>query len=288
MLRHLVRPLSALAALPLAVPLAVLLAAPAAANNRPDVTVTPTVNGTSATVHVDINRGKQAIDSCGYVLDAAPGADCGSPIDGGKKQAGYDIGLSGLSGGSHTMAVTIVLTDGGGDSGSAEFTVVAGPRVFALAFSNVDGFPGFDPANDVLIAKLVDTTGDGLLDLGDTVVTERYPLDFAPTRFGPFGTFGLTSHEVANVSTTSSTSAVVTDGAGRQYSFGSSDTSQKYQEATSGTPRLETSIFDSFGSLDTIHAQSSAPSHPDTLVDPRIFGTDLGDSPFIDVVMDMP
>ena len=104
--RIMTRPLTALATLPLAVPLAVLLAAPVAANNRPHLTVTPTVSGTTATVDVAINRGKQAIATCSFVLDAAAATGCGDPIDGGKKAASFGLGLSGLRGGSHTVTVT--------------------------------------------------------------------------------------------------------------------------------------------------------------------------------------
>src|SRR6185369_3157662 len=109
-----------------AVALTVLVAVPAAANNRPAVTLTPTVTGTSAEVAVEINRGTQQIAVCSYVLDDGLATGCGDAASSGKKAASYDIGLSGLQGGTHTVTVTIVLTDGGGDSGAASFTVVAG------------------------------------------------------------------------------------------------------------------------------------------------------------------
>ena len=185
---------------------------------------------------------------------------------------------------SHTITVTIRLTDGGGASGSGSFSVVSGPRVFALAFSNVDGVSGYDAANDVLIAKLVDTNGDDLVDAGDTVITDRYPLDFSVTSFG---TFGVTSHVVANVAAATGTQASVTDASGRSYIIEARETAQRYLESTSTGSTFQTSIFDSIGGADLIVAQSSSPSQPGTVV-PRQIGGSAADSAFIDVVMNMP
>jgi hypothetical protein len=278
--RNLARLLPGVAALALAV----LVAGPASANNRPALTVSSAVRGTSADVTVDTNRGKQQIATCTFVLDNATAADCGNPIDGGKKETGYDVGLSGLKGGSHTVSVTTVLTDGGGAGGSTSFTVSAGPRIFALAFSNLDGVAGYDPANDVLIAELVDN-GDGVLGAGDTVVTGRYPLNFGATAFG---TFTVTSHTVANVSTATPTQVTVTDSSNRQYSFEDSDAAHRYLEATSGTPTSEVSIFDSLELRDLLHVQVGAPSHPVTSIDPRILGGDATDGLFVDVTISVP
>jgi hypothetical protein len=279
--RKLGRPMSALTS----VALAVALAAPASANNRPAVAVTANVSGTNAQVAVEINRGTHQIAACTYVLDDDSATDCGTPTSAGRKAASYDIGLTGLMGGSHTVAVTIVLTDGGGDSGSASFSVTAGSRTFALAFSNRDGVAGYDPADDVLIAKLVDTVQDGVLGAGDTVITERYPVDFGPASFG---SFAETTHVVANVLVATSTTVVVTDSANRQYTLQSNSSAQRYLEATAGSPARQTSIFDSLGGFDTIHAQPNSPSLPSVTVDPRISGGGPGDDSFIDVVMNMP
>lgn len=79
--------------------------------------------------------------------------------------------------------------------GVALLAVVAGGCVspppsaptLALAYSDIDGTPGFDPANgDVLISRLVDSNGDGTASAGDEATTDRYPLDVAATAFDRF------------------------------------------------------------------------------------------------------
>jgi hypothetical protein len=54
-------------------------------------------------------------------------------------------------------------------------------RVLAIAYSDLDGNHQFDPAHDVLIAKLVDVDGYGL-GAGDQVIMGRYPTTLNPTR----------------------------------------------------------------------------------------------------------
>ncbi len=72
--------------------------------------------------------------------------------------------------------------------------------LLAVAYSNVDGIDGFDPSGgDVLIAKLLDSNADGAPSAGDTVVTNRYPLNADATQFAAFRT---TTHPVADVVTT--------------------------------------------------------------------------------------
>jgi hypothetical protein len=56
----------------------------------------------------------------------------------------------------------------------------APPWRFAIAFINVDGLPGYDDTVDILIARLDDTNGNLIVDAGDTVVTNSYPLNFDP------------------------------------------------------------------------------------------------------------
>lgn len=56
----------------------------------------------------------------------------------------------------------------------------ATPWRFAIAFINVDGLSGYDDTVDILIAKLDDTNGNLIVDAGDTVVTNSYPLKFDP------------------------------------------------------------------------------------------------------------
>lgn len=68
---------------------------------------------------------------------------------------------------------------------------------FVTSYSNVDGIPGYDPgAGDRLIAQLVDTNGDEVVSIGDTVTFSEHPLDGAMSAFGNFTT---TTHVLNNV-----------------------------------------------------------------------------------------
>jgi hypothetical protein len=72
----------------------------------------------------------------------------------------------------------------------------------AIAYTNVDGIDGYDEAGgDVLIARLEDTNDDGVVSVGDAVVTGQYPEDFAATTFG---SFAVTRHVVDAVAGASS------------------------------------------------------------------------------------
>ena len=71
-----------------------------------------------------------------------------------------------------------------------------GSTVLAVAYTNVDGIDGYDETADVLIAKLIDSNEDGIVSVGDTAVTGRYPLDSDATSFG---TFQTTTHTVTGV-----------------------------------------------------------------------------------------
>lgn len=64
-------------------------------------------------------------------------------------------------------------------------------ETLAVAYSNLDGIDGYDPTGtDVLIAKLVDETGDGEVSVGDLVVTNLFPGDFIPSEFSPLPSSG--------------------------------------------------------------------------------------------------
>lgn len=66
---------------------------------------------------------------------------------------------------------------------------VAAERVFGIAYTDVnpgDG-PGFKAGTDVMISKLVDANNDGVLNVGDQVITGSYPTTFEATQFGGRG-----------------------------------------------------------------------------------------------------
>jgi hypothetical protein len=166
-----------------------------AASSKPNVTVTPTVTGASVSVRVDVNRGTNQIASCTYVLDANAAVSCGTKVANGSKASRYTISLSNQTTGGHTIAVTIRLTDGGSGSASANFTI-APPKVFVIAYSNLDGVAGFDPTGDALISRLVDTNRTNVIDAGDTIEIGTFPADLTGvSRIS----VGVATHTVATV-----------------------------------------------------------------------------------------
>jgi hypothetical protein len=172
-----------------------LAAASAAASSKPTVTVSPTVAGTSVSVIVDVNRGPNQIASCSYGVDGPPAASCGDEESNGRKATTYSIDLSDQTTGDHTITVRVRLTDGGGDTGSASFTI-AGGTVLAIAWTDLNGNHTYEAKEDRLIAELLDADEDGVASEGDTVVADRYPLDAVAS---DFGAFQLTSETVTNV-----------------------------------------------------------------------------------------
>jgi hypothetical protein len=81
-----------------------------------------------------------------------------------------------------------------GDCGPNE-----GPLVFAIAYTDMDtgDGDGFKDGVDVLISKLVDSNGDGVVSRGDIVVTGHSP--FGPDPSDGFIEFPVQSHTVSRV-----------------------------------------------------------------------------------------
>ena len=154
-----------------------LVGSASAASSRPQVTVVIN-NGSTFAVETLVNRASNQILSCSYVLDSQAPVSCGpKTLFLGTKTTRYVSAPFAIPApGVHTVVVTVRLTDGGGSSGSASFTV-APPKVFAIAYSNIDGLPGFDASGDELIARLVDTNRNNTLDAGDTVEMGTFPSD---------------------------------------------------------------------------------------------------------------
>jgi hypothetical protein len=105
------------------------LAAPAGANNRPAVTVTgpgSTVTTDKATVTYSANRGANQLAVTGGLSCALFGpttsSDCGTVTTSRGTTTG-SVSLTGLTSGTYSYSVSIVLTDGGTATGAATFTV---------------------------------------------------------------------------------------------------------------------------------------------------------------------
>ena len=151
--------------------------------------------------------------------------------------------------------------------------------MLAVAYTNVDGIDGYDLAADVLIAKVVDTNGDGSPSVGDTVVTDRYPADMSANSFG---TFTMNTHVVDSV-TIFETQVFVSSGK-HQFNWRDSVSFDYFYEIIAQSSG-GTQIFDYIGGEDTadrLAAESPSPSAPDTAV-PYTTLNRRTDDPFIDV-----
>src|SRR5690349_11849645 len=136
------------------------LAGPAAASNRPVVTVVPgTPAGADLTVTATINRFPRQVASCLYGVDAAPSISCGAE---GLDAAGtaFTLNLVDQEAGEHTISVKVTLTDGGRATGSAGFTIEAEAQQATLDVTKTeDG----EPPSDVFQFQL--TGGPDSVDL---------------------------------------------------------------------------------------------------------------------------
>jgi hypothetical protein len=198
------------------------LAPMAAASSRPAVTLWTSVSGTGATVTADVNRGTQQIASCGYVLDGAAPVSCGAAADVGWKASRYTISLTDQAEGSHTVTVSIVLTDGGTASKAGTFKITNNDideDGVPNATDNCPTIPNANQANTYGSAKgdaCEDTDGDGTLDVNETSICVSVD---GVAILGPVGTATCESSQ----STGKSPNTAVSNGDGADASAGSGD-----------------------------------------------------------------
>jgi len=150
--------------------------------------------------------------------------------------------------------------------------------LFALAYSDVDSRPGYS-SGDVLIAKLVDTNGDGTVSVGDTVVMGRYPVDYDATSFGDWT---VKSHTLSGVAVVGASMIVVGSAGGSGYYwYAIPGTYESYRESAGAASSL---FQDSFSAMenDARLAEAGSPSAPQTAIPPSILGR-ATDDPFIDI-----
>lgn len=155
------------------------------------------------------------------------------------------------------------------------------PATLAIAYSNVDGVDGYDDSGtDVLIAKLVDTNSDGDVSVGDTVITDQYPLDLDATAFGAFQT---TTHAVTALGPINPTDVTVDGSGGAGFVFVSQPSVEGYSEdLPTGVGFVAIYDFRSSGT-ESLRALAGAPSQPDPPVGPSARSGAPGDKPLIDV-----
>ncbi len=156
--------------------------------------------------------------------------------------------------------------------------------IFAVAYTNVDGVAGYDEATDVLIAKLVDTNNDGVVSVGDTVITDQYPLD---SNASSFGTFQNTSHAVTSIMNASSDRVHLEIGPDTAVEW---DVAPEYAEwnelDTTGQVYRWTGVVDGHfagvGNGIQAYPLLPTPSAPDTYVDFSDLGAD-NDESFLEI-----
>jgi hypothetical protein len=169
-------------------------------------------------------------------------------------------------------------TDAAGSTSSSDCV----ESLLAVAYSNLDGIDGYDPtAGDVLIAKLVDTNLDGVVSVGDEVVTDRFPLDFDASAFGSFQN---TSHAVDAVDQSQAGSIKVLDATGSFYYWEHNvdPSTERYIESDpAGTFKLVLGE-QSTQPTDWLRAYSDAPSAPDPELG-QLTRSSTTDDPFVDV-----
>jgi len=135
--------------------------------------------------------------------------------------------------------------------------------VLARAYTNLDGVGEFDAAHDVSIAVLTDDNHDGVISPGDHVTLNEYPTTFAATNFG---TFGVTSHVVTNVTWPITGSVKVDTDTGAGFQFTEQPGFEGYNEYVVATHAVVIQMGDSAtGSGDNLSVGPGAISQPSDL-----------------------
>ena len=163
--------------------------------------------------------------------------------------------------------------------------------LLALAYTEVDGIPGYDPAStDVLIAQFEDVDMNGEPSVGDIVRTNRYPLDI---NAASFGTFQTTEHVITGVQSTNYTSVgllvVVNSNTGSDQTFFWIDEStlEQYGETGPGFMGVVDGLAEPFVTdIVQVTVGGMTPSNPDTVV--NVGQIRAGDQDFINVVITPP
>ena len=173
--------------------------------------------------------------------------------------------------------------------------------IFAVVWTDMNGNHTYEAADDVLIAKLVDTNHSGDVDAGDTVITNKYPkgYDFATAGFGDFT---VTTHTVGGVWYVWTDSITVWDadlgdpsaGGPAYYDFSAQyplgDTGQYDGFLESGTGETTAMIDYSNNPAiyeDWINVLPGSPSAPLDEV-PTVYQTSPANDYFIDVAINLP
>jgi Ca2+-binding RTX toxin-like protein len=131
----------------------------------------------------------------------------------------------------------------------------------AIAYSDIDGLDGYS-SGDVMIAKLVDTNGDDVVSVGDTIRMGRYPTDFGATAFGDWG---VKSHIVTSLGTVDATAVRVYSAEGIHEWVKTPGYEYSWQLATTHATEFQDG-FEPPCYLDQLVVDPASPSEPTTAV----------------------
>jgi len=163
--------------------------------------------------------------------------------------------------------------------------------IFAVAYTDiVDDGGAYDPAVDVLIAKLVDgpvASPDGVIGVGDIVVTDRYPKAYDGSLFG---NFLVNTHTVTGVITPTSVELFVFAGV-NLFRWNDGPLFDQYVEDFDdfNTTFFVDVLFDAGAGSEQLIADPGSPSSPDEM-SIFIFNRphQATDDAFIDVEITLP
>jgi hypothetical protein len=130
------------------------------------------------------------------------------------------------------------------------------PKTLAVAYSDLVADHQFG-AGDVLIAKLVDTSLDGVPSVGDTIEMDQYPTWYSASTFYDWG---RKSHPVTYVVTATGTMLDVDTLIGR-HQWEKSPTLEKYKEYSGSSISLLQDALPG-GTTDSIQTTPGSPSEP--------------------------
>ncbi|MGE0133509.1 MAG: hypothetical protein AB7L91_04400 [Dehalococcoidia bacterium] len=158
-------------------------------------------------------------------------------------------------------------------------------QLVAVAYTDVDPDDGlYNPAADVLIAKLVDVDYSGTVTAGDKIVTNRYPLDFDFQTAG-FGAFQVTEYVLVNPDVVAGNDVDVYDNATDfGFQFLTRDLFEAYNEYSNDG---DTSVSDGYTASQFILAEADSPSQPSPPVS-LVLGAAGGDDQFVDIDIYLP
>ena len=150
------------------------------------------------------------------------------------------------------------------------------PKVLAIAWSDLVRDQAFG-AGDVLIARLIDTNGDGFVSPGDTIAMGSYPRDLAASGFYSWTAI---EHVITSVDHVTPTYVDVNTAAGT-HQWQSTTNSEHYLEVNgSGSIIMDLLVSDP-PNEDMVDVNVGSPSAPASDAFDQI--ATIGDQPFVDV-----